>query len=144
MVEAVEQLTRALAQTAMLAATPKQRHEQINLQVSLITPLVHVKGHAAPETKAAAERARALIDEADALGETLEDPLLLFSVLFGFCVGSIVAFNGDLCREVTSHFLALAEIQNASFPQVIGHNFVAASSFLAGDLAGAERILIAR
>ena len=45
---------------------------------------MHVKGHAAPETKAAAERAHMLIEQAEALGEPLEDPLLLFSVLFGF------------------------------------------------------------
>lgn len=40
-VEAVEQLTRALAQIAMVPATPKQRREKINLQVSLIIPLAH-------------------------------------------------------------------------------------------------------
>ena len=40
----------------------------------------------APETKAAVERARLLIEQADALGEPPEDPLLLFSVLYGFFV----------------------------------------------------------
>jgi hypothetical protein len=39
-----------------------------------------VKGYAAPESKAAVERARLLIEEAEALGEPPEDPLLLFSV----------------------------------------------------------------
>ena len=34
------------------------------------------KGYAAPETKAAAERARLLIEQAEALGEPAEDPLL--------------------------------------------------------------------
>jgi predicted ATPase len=56
LVEAVEQLTRALAQIATLPITPALRREQIKLQVALITPLVHVKGYAAPETRAAAER----------------------------------------------------------------------------------------
>ena len=81
LVEAAEQLTRALAQIAALPATPALRREQIKLQVALITPLMHVKGYAAPETKAAAERARLLIEQAEALGEPPEDPLLLFSVL---------------------------------------------------------------
>ena len=40
------------------------------------------KGYAAPETKAAVERARLLIDQAEARGEPPEDPLLLFSVLY--------------------------------------------------------------
>ena len=58
LVEAAEQLTRALAQIAVLPATPALRREQIKLQVTLIAPLIDVKGFAAPETKAAAERAR--------------------------------------------------------------------------------------
>ena len=97
LVEAVEQLTRALAQIATLPGTPALRREQIKLQVALITPLMHVKGYAAPETKAAAERARLLIEQAEALGEPPEDPLLLFSVLYGFWVANYVAFNGDVC-----------------------------------------------
>ena len=44
LVEAVEQLTRALDQIATLPATPALRREQIKLQVALITPLMHVKG----------------------------------------------------------------------------------------------------
>jgi predicted ATPase len=58
LVEAIGQFTRALAQIATLPGTPALRCEQIKLQVALITPLIHVKGYAASETKAAAERAR--------------------------------------------------------------------------------------
>jgi hypothetical protein len=38
---------------------------------------------------------RVLIEQAEALGESPEDPLLLFSVLYGFWAASIIAFNGD-------------------------------------------------
>ena len=48
--------------------------------------LIHVKGWAAPETKAAVEQARLLLEQAETVGETPEDPLLLFSVLFWRCV----------------------------------------------------------
>ena len=116
LVEAVEQLTRALDQIAALPATPALRREQIKLQVALITPLIHVKGYAAPETKAAAERARLLIEQAEALGEPPEDPLLLFSVLYGFWVANFVAFNGDVLRELAAQFLALAEKQESDSP----------------------------
>ena len=51
-------------------------------------------------TKAAAEQARLLIEKAEALGEPLEDPLLLFSVLFGFWVANYLAFNGDVMRDL--------------------------------------------
>ena len=108
LVEAAAQLTRALDQIETLPATPALRREQIKLQVALITPIIHIKGYAAPETKAAAERARLLIEQAEALGEPAEDPLLLFSVLYGFWVANYVAFNGDAMRNFAGQFLALA------------------------------------
>jgi predicted ATPase len=82
--EAAAQLTRALALIVTLPGTPAMRREQIKLQVALLAPLGHVKGYAAPETRAAAEQARLLIEQAEALGESPEDPLLLFSVLYAF------------------------------------------------------------
>ena len=121
LVEAIEQLTRALDQIASLPATPALRREQIKLQVALITPLIHVKGYAAPETKAAEERARLLIEQADALGETLEDPLLLFRSFTASGLQIIVAFNGDVMRELAADFLALAEKQSATLPLIVGH-----------------------
>jgi len=48
LVEAVAQLAGALDQIATLPSTPALRREQIRLQVALIAPLMHVKGHAAP------------------------------------------------------------------------------------------------
>ena len=82
------------------------------------------KGYAAPETKAAVERARLLIEQAEALGEPPEDPLLLFSVLYGFWVANFVAFNGDVMRELAAQFLALAEKQGATVPLMIGHRLM--------------------
>ena len=94
LVEASEQLVRAADQMAALPSTAALRREQIKLQVALITPLMQVKGHAAPETVAAAERAHLLISEAEARGETVEDPLLLFSVLYGFWASAHASFQG--------------------------------------------------
>jgi predicted ATPase len=135
LVEAVEQLTRALAQIAALPATPALRREQIKLQVALVTPLMHVKGYAAPETQAAAERARVLIEQAEALGEPLDDPLLLFSVLYGFWTANYVAFNGDVMRELAAQFLALAEKQGAIVPLMVGHRLMGISLLSTGDIA---------
>jgi predicted ATPase len=64
LIEAIAQFTRALDHIATLPPTPALRREQINFQVALITPLVHVKGYAASETRAAVERAHALIEQA--------------------------------------------------------------------------------
>ena len=133
--EAVAQLTRAIDQIATLPATPARRAEQIRLQVALITPFSHLKGYIAPETKAAAERARLLIEKAEALGEPTEDPLLLFSVLYGFWNVNVLAFNGDALRELGAQFLALAERQAAPAPRMIGHRLVGSSLFFTGDIA---------
>jgi tetratricopeptide (TPR) repeat protein len=135
LVEAVEQFKRALNQIATLPSTPALRRMQINLQVALITPLIHVKGYAALETKAAVEQARLLLEQADALGESPEDPLLLSSVLYGVFTANFVAFNGDVSRDLGVQFLALAEKQKASFPLMLGHLCLGASLLLTGNIA---------
>ncbi len=105
LVEAVAQLTRALDQIATLPSTPALRREQIRLQVALGNALMFTKGYAAPESKAAFDRARSLIDQAEALGEAPEDPLLPFSVLYGFWVANYLAFNGDVVCGLAARFL---------------------------------------
>jgi predicted ATPase len=135
LVEAIEQLTRALAQIATLPATPELRREEIKLQVALITPLRHIKGFTAAETKAATKRARLLIEQAEAFGEPLEDPLLFFSVLFGFWIANLAAFNGEVLRELAAQFLALAERQGAPAPLMIGHYMMGSSLAATGDVA---------
>jgi class 3 adenylate cyclase/tetratricopeptide (TPR) repeat protein len=134
LVEAAEQLGRALAQMATLPSTPALRRDEIKLQVALITPLLHVKGYAAPETKVAAERARSFIERAEALGEPPEDPLLLFSVLYSFWVVSYIAFNGDVMGELATQFLALAEKQGATVPLMIGHRVMGISLLSTGNI----------
>src|SRR5262245_61303573 len=135
LVEAVEQLTRALDQIAVLSATPALRREQIKLQVALANALMHVKGYAAPETKAADEQARVLVEHAEALGETPDDPLAVFSVLYGPWATSYVAFNGDIMRELAARFMTLAEKQGATVPLMIGHRMVGLSLLSTGGIA---------
>jgi predicted ATPase len=138
LVEAAGQLTRATSQMATLSSTPALRREEIKLQVALINALIHVKGYASPETKAALERAHVLIERAEVLGEPLEDRLLLFSVLYGFWVTNYVAFNGDLIGELAAQFFALAEKQRATAPLMIGHRLVGTTLLYAGDFAQAR------
>ncbi len=138
LVEAVVQLTRALDQITTLPATPALRREQIKLQVALANALMHVKGYGAPESKAAVEQARLFIEQAEALGETPEDPLVVFSVLYGFWAASVVTINGDVGRDLAAHFLTLAEKQGATAPLMIGHRIMGHSLFHGGDVAEAR------
>ena len=141
-VEAAEQLTCALGQIETLPATPALRREAIKLQVALITPLIAINGFAAPETKAAAERARLLIEQAEAIDEAPEDSLLLFSVLYGLWVAQAVAFtDSDVVLELATQTLALAEKRGATIPLMIGHRLMGTSLLYTGDLVGSEKHL---
>jgi class 3 adenylate cyclase/predicted ATPase len=134
LVEAVEQITRALDLVARLTATRQMRQEQIKFQVAVITPLIHVKGYAAPETKAAVERARLLIEQAEGLGEPPDDPLLLFVVLYSAWGASHVASNGDTMRALAAQFYALAEKQRATVPLMLGHRLMGTSLLCTGNV----------
>jgi class 3 adenylate cyclase/predicted ATPase len=133
--EAVAQLSRALDQIATLQSTPALRAKQIELQVALINPLMHVRGYGALETKAAGERARLLIDEATSLGEPPDDPQLLFSVLHGFTMVNLVTFNGNALRGLAEQFLALAQAQGSTVPLMVGHRIMGHSRLFTGDVA---------
>jgi hypothetical protein len=99
---------------------------------------MHVKGYAAPETKAAVERARLLIETADALGEHPQDPLLSFSVLYGYWVVNYVAFNGDVMLALARQFLERAKGQGASGPLMTGHRLMGTSLLYAGQFEDAR------
>jgi class 3 adenylate cyclase/predicted ATPase len=135
LVEAIEQMSRALALIAALPATTALRREQLRLQVALITPLFHVKGSASSETKAAAEQARLLIEQAQTLGEAPDDPLLPFAALYGIWVTYFVAFDGDMARGLAEQFLSLAEKQDAIAPRLIAHRIMGNSLMIGGEIA---------
>jgi predicted ATPase len=131
LVEAVAQLTRALDQIATLPGTPSLRREQLNLQVAQMRALGLVKGYAAPETKAATERALLLAEQAEARGEP---PARLFSILAGSWAANWVAFNRDVLRELSSRFLTLAEKHGVKSMIMTGHRLMATSLMFTGDL----------
>jgi predicted ATPase len=141
LVEATAQLNRALAQIATLPGTPALRREQIKFQVALANALIHTKGYTAAETKASFDQARLYIEQADAFGEAPEDPLLLFSVLYGFWVANVVAFNGDVARELAAQFLALAARQGATVPLMLGQRLMGISLLYTGDIADGRAYL---
>jgi class 3 adenylate cyclase/predicted ATPase len=138
LVEAIAQFTRALDLIATLLATPALRREEISFQVALVNPLMQIRGYSAPETQAAVERARMLIERAETLGETPDDPLLLFLVLYGFWTAKYLAFEGDTCRDLAAQFLALAEKQGATVPLVIAHRIMGPCLTIRGDFEEAQ------
>ena len=107
LVEAVEQLTRALDQIATLPAhaSAASRADQASGRAPNATD-ARQRAMRRRKPKRRSSEARSLIEQAEALGEPPEDPLLLFSVLYGFWVANYVAFNGDAVRELAAQFLS--------------------------------------
>ena len=132
--EAAEQLNRALTLIASLPSTPTLRQEEIKLQVALITPLMHFRGYGAQGTRAAALRARTLIEQAEARGEAPEDPLLLFSVLYSFWVANFNSFHASTVTELAAQFLKRAEEQKEATLQMLGQRLVGVSQTTIGNL----------
>jgi predicted ATPase len=132
--EACAQLSRALDLIAALPGTSALRREQIRLQLAFANALMHVKGYAAPETKASLDQARLYIERAEAFGEPLEDPLALFSVLYGFWVANLTSFDGDAARKLAMEFLTLAERQGSTVPRMIGHRLMGRSLIDTGHI----------
>jgi class 3 adenylate cyclase/predicted ATPase len=138
LVEAAEQLSQAIAQIATLPSTPDLRREQIILQVALLNTLMHVKGYGAPQTKAAVARVRTLIEQAERLGESPDDPSLLLSALFGQWIVNFISFNGDVVRELAARFLALGEKEATAVPLIVGHRTMGSTLAFMGDLVQAR------
>ena len=127
LVEAAEQLTarscpdRDLARHARAASRADQASGRAH------NPAHPCKGYAAPETKAAAERARLLIEQAEALGEPPEDPLLLFSVLYGFWVGELCGVQRRRCASSRRSSWRSPRSKAATVPLMIGHRLMGIS-----------------
>jgi DNA-binding winged helix-turn-helix (wHTH) protein/tetratricopeptide (TPR) repeat protein len=135
LVEAVALFTRALDQVASLPATPALRAEQTKLQVGLAIALYHTKGFSSVETQAAFNQARAMIEQAEALGEHVEDPLLLYSVLYGFFIAKFIPFEGETAYALASQFLDLAQQRKATALIMIGHRLLGTTLLVLGQPA---------
>jgi len=134
-IEAVAHFTRGLSQYEVLPVTAPLIRGRIEAQVGLGNALIDVKGHAAPETRAAFRRARELMKQSEELGESLDDPLLRLSVLYGLWINAYVAFDGDLMHEIAAEFLALAEKHGATVSLMAAHRLIGWTLVLTGNIA---------
>jgi class 3 adenylate cyclase/predicted ATPase len=136
-VEAIGHLGKA---TGLIDSLPgrARRWQEIKLQAALITPLIHVKGYAAPETKAAAERGRLLVEEAERLGESIEDPLVLLSILYGSITTNMVDFDGDLMLGSAAQLLAFAEQEGTTGSLITAHRMMGICLLYTGHLVESQ------
>jgi predicted ATPase len=120
-----------------LPATPALRRQQIKFKVGQANAIYHTKGFASAEATTAFDQARIMIEHVERLGEHVEDPLLLYSVLYGFFIAKFINFDGDAASALARQFLALAEQQRAAAPIMIGHRLLGTTLLCMGDPAEA-------
>ena len=141
MVEAVVQFTTARDLVATLPPTPETRRQQMKLQAALLAPLIGTRGFAAAETKAAIERAQALIEDSEVLGEPVDDPLLIFSVLYGVWTANLFRFDEKNLIEISRRIMTLAERQGATIALMMGHRSLGTALIATGALVEGRRHL---
>ena len=100
--EAIAYLSRALALLETLPDTPKRARRELELQLSLGVPLVHTKGHGAPEVEKAYSRALELCGQVGDVSQR-------FQVLVG--LRRFYFLRGELqrARELGEELLTLAQ-----------------------------------
>jgi hypothetical protein len=110
----------------------------MKFQAALASGLMLIKGYSSPDAIGAFEKARSMIQNAESLGDPLEDPLLQFSVMYGLWVSSYIAIDVEKLRDRAEEFLGLAEKANASAPLQIGHRLMATTQFMLGHFRAAQ------
>ena len=139
-VEAIEQLTRALAQIETLPDTPALRREADRASDRARNAAPQIKGYAALKPRRL--RAGAFVDRAGRGSRRApEDPLLLFSFFCGVWGGNYVEFNGDVMRELAAQFWSSPRRQGTTAPLMVGHRLMGVACATAVKIMGAERTL---
>ncbi|MBP2433906.1 MULTISPECIES: adenylate/guanylate cyclase domain-containing protein [Bradyrhizobium] len=131
MIEARNQLTRALSLLGTLAETPEWSRLELDLQVALGGTLIATRGWAAPETGFAFARALELC-------ERLRDTSQLLPTLYGQYVFHLVRAELRASHEVAQRALDAAQSTHDAAALVIGHRSVGISLIHLGKLDAAR------
>ncbi len=134
-IEAEAQFKRALVMLATLPEAADLRREQIRASIGLANALMYNRGYVARETRDAFDEARRLVDHAERLGDSLEDPYVMSAVLFGFWVANFVAFDATAVCDVAAEALAVAGPEGDPVPRLVGHALLGAALVVSGDFA---------
>ena len=139
-VEAIAFLSNAIAELTLAPPTSERRREEIKFQLALASTLFHVKGYTSAETVAAFERAKEMMEQADAFGEHIDEEANLqrYSMMYGIWTGQFVAGQFLSFEEKAQRFLAMAERQSLSAPLLMAHRVMGATCAIFGDLPRAR------
>jgi DNA-binding SARP family transcriptional activator len=126
--EAVAHFSQALELLETLSESLQRAKTELTLQADLAVPLLSSKGWSAPEVGRTLDRAWELC-------EKLEEPTLLFPILFLMQTrtGSLGDFQTAL--EIAERMLAIAERNEAAEPRIVAHTALAWALLAGGEFA---------
>jgi tetratricopeptide (TPR) repeat protein len=133
-VEAIAHLSKGLELLKILPDTPERAQQELALQITLGTPLVMIRGFAAPEVKNAYARARELCP---LTGETSQ----LFPILRGLWEFYELRAEYQTAQELGEQILALAQRQPDRSLLLVAHNVLGDTLFWLGEFTVAREHL---
>jgi class 3 adenylate cyclase/tetratricopeptide (TPR) repeat protein len=138
--EAQQSYQLALAQLNLLRESPERDAREIQLLQSLFEILFVTRGWAAPETVAAAERARMLVEERGNLGQRIGS---LFGSMHLRWARAFLAGEMRVAGTLADQALELAQRESSSTALAYAHLDQEFTRYYRGDLVGAEKYLAA-
>ena len=136
--EAIGHLTRALELLQSRPDNPQRKRAAFALEVMLSQAMIASYGYAAPSTREALLRARALIDDST-------DSLQKFSVLYGLWASYYVAVELAKQQDTARDFLTEAERANDAAVLCVAHRLVGTTYVQMGEFAeGLRHLKLAR
>jgi predicted ATPase/class 3 adenylate cyclase len=130
-IEAVNHLTRGLELLAMLPESPERLQSELAFQTNLGRAWMATKGYAAPETRAAYERARDLCSRAG------ESPQLV-PILMGLAIYFMVRAEYRATCDIAEQTLKIAETLNDSGSAMEAHIRYGYALFYMGEFEHAR------
>lgn len=130
-IEAISHLTKGLGLLQTLPDTAERARHELTLQIALGTPLMAMRGYAAPDVERAYARARALCQQ---IGDTPQT----FPVLWGLAQFYLVRAEYETARGMAEQLLRLAHQQQNPALLLEAHRLLGGILYLLGELTSAR------
>lgn len=130
-IEAIANLSRGIEILVTLPASVERDQKELKLQTMLAGPMIATRGYGAVETGDVFSRAHEL-------SEQVNDPALLFPVLYQQWVYDIIGSRTVDARNRAEQFLNLADQSQKTGPRLLGHRVLAVSLYCQGEFSRAQ------
>ncbi|MGB6661382.1 MAG: AAA family ATPase [Xanthobacteraceae bacterium] len=130
--EAISHFRNALQLLNALPDTIERAKEEVEIQLALGIPIIAVQGYAAPQTREAFARARALCLKVDNSRE-------YFQALFGLWGHAWVGGKNDEALAMANEFLSRAQTSSDNILLMVGHRVMGSTLLTIGEFQTARR-----